>query len=353
MLENPVLDWVMDANSCFLLGAGCSAPAGKPMMDGLTAQVIAGIEEPAKSLFARLEGIHGGAPTVEDLLNQVLQLKSVMACRKGKKIDGWELANCDESIKKILSRVITAVGCQWQSSATHEDFLKRLAGHAGRKVCDIFTLNYDVLIEATLEELSYLYTDGFWGAENAYFDVNTFDQEPTKGPFFRLYKLHGSVNWSRDSEGCVRRRPGSAADNDRPQVIYPCEQKYVQSQYGVYEALLGRFRQRLRDPRPNNKLVVLGYSMRDEHIVEAILDGVRAPGSNLTVYVLVGAEPDEASQLGRFQKLVEQGMSRLNVMIGDSKFLGPALEKSDWDDIRSQNCWMFENLVGFLAGGKK
>ena len=134
-------------------------------------------------------------------------------------------------------------------------------------------------------------------------------------------------------------------------MIYPCEQKYFQSQYGAYEAMLMRFRQRLRQERANNKLVVLGYSMSDEHIVEAILDAVQARASNLTVYALLGPESTVELQIARFRKLVDSGKGRINVMIGQSEFLGPGLERADWETIRGMDFWKFENLVRLLAGG--
>ena len=352
MAENQVLDWITDANTCFLMGAGCSVTAGKPLIDDLTERIVKQLKPPATVLFKNLEGINGRPPTIEDLLNQCLQIKNLITSRKVKKDADWTLEKCVEVINSILCQIVDEVGGDWACSGIHERFLRRIASHTQRKTCDIFSLNYDVVLEATLESLRFPYTDGFSGAENAHFEASLFMGEQRRTPFFRLYKLHGSVNWFRDPDQCVRRRPYKKGEPGDRLVIYPCEQKYYQTQYGVYEVLLTRFRERLRESRPNNKLVILGCSLADEHITEAILDSLSAPGNNLTVYALVGPGNDVQAQIARFQDLVDRSDNRLNVMVGHEAFLGRALEDKEWSALKNADYWVFDNLVNALTGGK-
>lgn len=254
MTENPVLEWLTDANTCFLIGAGCSVCAGKPLIGDLSTRVVAKLTGPAATLFEKLEGAHGRNATVEDLLNQLLQIKRLLSSRKDKQDGEWNLDTCEEAIKKTLQVIVEEVGGDWHPSLTHTHFLERLVSQSSRKVCDIFSLNYDIVLEATLEALKFPYTDGFRGAENAHFDPTLYDGEPSQGLFFRLFKLHGSVNWVRDTDDTIRRRPYRKDEFGERQVIYPSEQKYYQTQYGAYEVLLTKLRGRLRDSRPNNKL---------------------------------------------------------------------------------------------------
>ena len=353
MAENPIVEWLTDANTAFLLGAGCSVCAGKPLIADLTTRVVSKLSTPATTLFDTLEGAYGRKATVEDLLNQLLQIKRLLSSRKNKRDGEWTLDITEEAIRNTLQIIVDEIGGEWTPSAYHERFLSRLATHTGRKACDIFSLNYDVVLEATLEALKLPYTEGFRGAENAHFDPNLYDVESQEAPFFRLFKLHGSVNWLRDTDDVVRRRPYRKSDPGDRQVIFPSEQKYLQTQYGVYEELLSRMRRRLREERPNNKLVVVGYSISDDHIAEAIVDAVRAPSSNLTVYALVGPETDLASQTKRFQTIVQRCDNRFNVMIGRHLFLGPGIETSDWEAIKGKDLWKFENLVDALVGGNE
>jgi len=135
-------------------------------------------------------------------------------------------------------------------------------------------------------------------------------------------------------------------------VIYPCEQKSAEAQYGVYEILLGRFRRRLRERRPNNKLIVIGYSFNDEHINVAIEDSLRAIGSTLTVYAFLGPGADTHSQADRIKRIADRCESRFNAAIGSETFVGAALTDEEWDKVKDRDLWRFENLVDLVVGGK-
>lgn len=354
MGEQTIMEWITDASTCFLLGTGCSVCAKKPLMNKLTQQVVGKLDKLSKELFEQLEGSNEREATVEDLLNQFLQMKRLLAGRKDKKYGDWDVEKVEEAILKTLKEIVKEIGYQWDFSSTHELFLQRLLQHKGRKVCDIFSLNYDVVLEATLENSCIPYIDGFRGAENAYFDFTLFDAEVTNIPLFRLYKIHGSINWVRDDKGVVRRK-SSHGDNfvNERQVIYPSEQKYFQTQYGIYEIQMKLFRKRLRDRRPNNKLVILGYSLSDDHINEAIIDAICERGNNLTVYAFVGEKKKLNEQIKRLTTLVERSYHKLNIMVGATVFLGEALESSEWESIKDENLWMFENLVKVMTKGSK
>ena len=177
---------------------------------------------------------------------------------------------------------------------------------------DIFSLNYDTILEASLDDLRVPYADGFRGANRAWFDDEIFDEKHTVA--YRLFKLHGSVNWIRGADGHIRRV--SHRTDDEPAVVYPSEQKYIQTQYGVYETLMGRCRGRLRSERMNNYLVVLGYSFNDEHINEAICDSVNVRGNNLTVVSFVGPEDNTDAQDERLRALEARCDSRFNAFVG-------------------------------------
>ncbi len=166
-----------------------------------------------------------------------------------------------------------------------------------------------------------------------------------------MFKLHGSINWIRDEDETVRRRPAVAVENRRRAVVYPAEQKYVQTQYGVYETLLSLFRDRLREGRPNNKLVVIGYSFSDEHINVAIEDSILADGSNLTVYGFVGPEESKEEQGKRLKEMAARCDDRFNVFIGQHAYISSSIEPYEWETIKELDLWKFENLVNLMVGG--
>lgn len=352
MGEQTIMEWIMDANTCFLIGTGCSVCANKPLMTKLTGQVVKNLGNLSNDLFNQLEGSNGRDVTVEDLLNQFLQMKRLLYGRKDKEYGDWDIKKVEEAIRKTLQEIVKAIGTRWDYSETHGSFLQRLLQHKGRKICDIFSLNYDVVLEATLENLCIPYIDGFRGAENAYFDYSLFDTAPSGVSLFRLYKIHGSINWFKDKKGKIRRK-SSYPDNltDERQVIYPCEQKYFLTQYGIYEVLMDLFRKRLKDGRPNNKLVIIGYSFSDNHINEAIIDAICNIGNNLTVYAFVGEEKDADGQIKRLEDIANRCSYKFNIMVGSKKFIGNALQEYEWQHVQSANLWKFENLVKLITKG--
>ncbi len=352
MPAKTVLDWIVDANTCFLIGAGCSKCAGKPLMEELTTKVKEELAD-SRALLDNLRGAYGRSATVEDLINHLLQLRKLISSQKEPTHKEWTTEKIDGEISIIQRKIIKAIGSDWNGHDVHKHFLKRLADNPSIKSCDIFCLNYDTIIEASLEDLRLPYTDGFRGAENAYFDPSLYDLVPESGPYFRVFKLHGSINWVRDADEIVRRRPAAAVEDSRRAVIYPAEQKYVQTQYGAYETLLSHFRRRLRENRPNNKLVVIGYSFSDEHINVAIEDGVRAGDSNLTVYAFVGPEEDVEKQERRFREMAARCDHRFNVFIGQHTYIGSSIEPDEWEALKKLDLWKFENLVDLMTGGNR
>ena len=79
----------------------------------------------------------------------------------------------------------------------------------------LFTTNYDLVLELSLDSLGIMYLDGFTGTikrtlqtQSYHYDLY-YPGETTEGHVSRvdrvlhLYKLHGSINWRRESKGSV------------------------------------------------------------------------------------------------------------------------------------------------------
>ncbi len=343
-----ITEWLTGSDTCFLIGAGCSACAGKPLIGKLTEQVLENAEEKLLQEFNNLRQTGDRRATVEDLINYLLRYRDVLdVLANGShpvtidEIDRW--------LTQIKQKIVSNILDDWEASPYHERFLRRLRNQ--RQSRDIFSLNYDTLLEASLDELRLPYIDGFRGTERAWFDPQTFDEKGTAA--YRIFKLHGSVNWTRDSEDHVRRGRNANRVDAEPIVVYPSERKYLQTQYGVYETLIGKFRDRLRSSDANNYLIVLGYSFNDEHINEAICDSVNAQSSNLTVVAFVGPEDDRAKQNSRLEEISNRCDSRFNAFIGSGDaghFVGYAVDEDMARAILDAEFWRFEKLVEFIAG---
>lgn len=233
MSAHSIIEWITDANTCFLIGAGCSKCAGKPLINKLTDLVRADLETEWKEVLDNLNGVNTRSATIEDLLNFLVQLRHVSVSSRTNKMHNWTPSQIDEQVKTIQKLIVKHIGTKWESSEVHKDFIRRLTSPKNAIVRDIFSLNYDTLIEASLEELQLTYIDGFRGFENAFFDSVIYDELYKNRSVFRIYKLHGSINWTRNSDGVVRRQPIRGTDFQAA-LVYPAEQKYVQTQYGIY-----------------------------------------------------------------------------------------------------------------------
>ncbi len=341
-----VTEWLTGADTCFLLGAGCSRCVGKPLIAELTEKVMETADEKLTDQFNNLKPKSHRSATVEDLITNLMQHRDIFNTESENADQPFTVEDIDRWLKLIRESIVESVSDDWETSDHHKRFLKRLYNNR-RGPRDIFSLNYDTILESSLDDLQLHYTDGFRGTNRAWFDVKAFDEEKTAA--YRIFKLHGSINWVRDTNGDVRRVPEI---KDEPVVVYPSEQKYIQTQYGIYETLIGCFRNRLRSPKKNNYLVVLGYSFNDEHINEAICDSVNADRNNLTIISFIGPEDERDAQCRRICNLESRCDSRFNAFIGDSKtgcFIGNAVESPVKDAILEAEMWRFENLVNLIA----
>jgi len=350
-LREQITQWLTDGDTFFLLGAGCSVCAGKPMIGELTKNVLKDGDPSLCDQFKNLKETGNRPATVEDLINHLVRYRGILNTIKNAGDHDISIEEIDKWLVDIKKKIVSEVADDWMPSDYHKRFLLRVVGQSQRSPRDLFCLNYDTILEASLDELRIPYADGFRGTIRAWFDPDTFDDVGARVSY-RLFKLHGSINWTRDRDEYVRRGHYANETTDEPIVVYPSEQKYLETRYGVYETLLGRFRTRLRASRVNNCLIVLGYSFNDEHINEAICDAVTARGSNLTVVAFIGPEESLKYQKERLDSISKRCDSRFNGFIGSGSaghFVGQLLDPDAARVVLESELWRFENLVNFIA----
>jgi SIR2-like domain len=151
---------------------------------------------------------------------------------------------------------------------------------------ELFSVNYDLLLETALEALGVPYFDGFSGALRARFRTEIVEAEanaPGSLPAFivRLWKLHGSVHWAWEETEVVRL--GTPVANEHPAAIYPSDTKYDESRRVPFVVLQDRFRRAMQ--HPETLMIISGYSFGDQHLNEMIFDAAqRRPRSEFTVF---------------------------------------------------------------------
>ena len=128
-------------------------------------------------------------------------------------------------------------------------------------------------MEQAFEDSRVPYFDGFAGVRKPFFDLRAMEEDVLPARWARLWKLHGSINWYEvPLKGVFR---GTTTENGRPKrVIHPSHLKYQESRRLPYLAMIDRLRAFLR--RPTATLVLCGYSFRDDHINEVIVQGLQS-----------------------------------------------------------------------------
>jgi hypothetical protein len=180
----------------------------------------------------------------------------------------------------------------------HRSFVKRLADRTELSV-PIFCLNYDGLIELSADEEHVRLVDGFLGVEKPYFQPQSFNeswgikhrarrgmQVDWRQGILHLYKLHGSLGWFQFNGAEVKRLGfGAQTPSDGKRLMVPPQhRKATDTTAPPYSALWSDFRGILcQGPNMLNRLVTIGYGLRDEHL-NAVIDNAIAR-TNFTLLV--------------------------------------------------------------------
>jgi hypothetical protein len=189
----------------------------------------------------------------------------------------------------------------------HKQFVQRLAKRADPYV-EVFSLNYDPLMERAAEEAKVRLSDGFLGTEHAYFEPAVFEERigrirgTHKGRQFdetvkpiHLFKLHGSLGWYECRDLSVRRCAfGSKLPSETKRLMVPPQRrKAVETMLPPYSALWSAFRGCLgHNANPINRLACFGYGFADEH-VNAVIEGALAR-TDFTLLIFTKALSDTA-----------------------------------------------------------
>ena len=283
----------------YFLGAGC--PLGIfdekgdkslrhiPDVAGLTSKVREGLvasdrgkgpDELATPLWDKLvDACKAGAISIPNVEHILSELRTLCARRGTTEVDGMAKSRLIELDAAICDLIASEVGralpshrCAYHRFASWVGGLQRIAP------VELFTPNYDLLLEEAFEQQRIPHFDGFVGAREPFFDLASIEQDAIPGRWTRLWKLHGSINWQKRDDGGVFRVAGKAAAGKA--MIYPSHLKYDQSRLMPYLAMLDRLKAFFRAGGHAQGfgppvLVVCGYSFCDDHLNEVLLDGLR------------------------------------------------------------------------------
>jgi len=188
----------------------------------------------------------------------------------------------------------------------------------------VFTTNYDLCLEFAAKGKRMPILDGFDLITPRTFDGRWFDYDFVRRSMregspdflesvFHLYKLHGSVDWHRSTDGIVR-----DPDTKTPYLIYPRNEKFALSFEQPFLEMMSRFQMALREK--DTALLLIGFGFNDHHLNQPIYHAL-ATNPNFKLLVVDHA-PVEKLAIGRsWEKLylLQQSGAPIDVIQMDFK----------------------------------
>ena len=319
----------------FLLAAGCPLSvriAGSPLlpdMAGLTkiindAHATDAVTTPYKRLLEELSKAGKDSSNLEDVLTYIRSMKEVST--GGGTVRGFtegDLNNLEAEICNIIANAVTMDLPDGDNSYRR---LARWVSSIDRAVpVEIFTTNYDLLIEQALEEQGVPFFDGFSGSRYPFFDIHSVEENELPSYWTRLWKLHGSVNWKTTSGGVCRVSKGLPGS---PELIYPSKLKYDQSRKMPFLAMSDRLTGFLL--KPHAVLFVCGYSFGDEHINDTIINALKVNQSANVVALMYGKMKKDAAGTLAAPEAVKRALERPNLSIWYDEEAVIGAQRREW-----------------------
>jgi hypothetical protein len=240
---------------------------------------------------------------VEDMLSHIRALRAVAGKDKVRDLCGADLDKLDD---KICSLIHELADKALPNVETPYHYIASWVDAVGRDMpVEIFTTNYDLLMEQALEDCRVPYFDGFAGGRRPFFDLRAMEEDMLPPRWARLWKLHGSINWYQvPAKGVFR--GATTGEPTTKRVIHPSHLKYEESRRMPYLAMIDRLRAYLKQATAT--LVLCGYSFRDEHINEVIIQGLQCTPTAISFALLYGG-------IGQYPQAVKLARERSNLTL--------------------------------------
>lgn len=274
----------------FFISAGCPLSIEMPVdewplipdVKGLTIFIHNQLKEyeKFKVLIAELEKAEIDTKNIERILSF---LRTLLVVSKGSNVRGLSEKDLSDLEQYICTAIVKKLNVNLPNQETPYHRLCNWIGSIDRKIAiELFTTNYDLLMEEALEDLKVPYFDGFVGSRKSFFDLQALEENLIPTHWSRLWKIHGSINWYQEiieKEKKVHR--SSEIMKDASHLIYPSHLKYEESRKMPYLALMDQLSRFIR--KKSSFLILSGYSFGDGHINDTIVNALKA---NPTAMVL-------------------------------------------------------------------
>jgi hypothetical protein len=261
-----------------------------PNIQGLTDSIGKNIEENAGKtkedydcIIKLIKENGNPSPNIEDLLSYVRTLREVIGIQS---IGGLDSDSLQRVETIMCNNIVDIVKQDLPKNTSYHQLASWISSISREAPIEIFTTNYDLLVEQALESINLPYFDGFVGSYTPFFDNNSVENDELPPNWARLWKIHGSINWYTDKQYRVYRLNGNTNEKDFCRIIHPSHLKYEESRKMPYLSFFDRLKKFIRSP--HSILIICGYSFNDEHINEAISNSLRYNPTSTVIALVYG-----------------------------------------------------------------
>jgi len=325
---------------CVFLGAGASRACGLPDIAALEKQVLAGLDGDQRDAFAT----QMTQRSLEQALSRLRRIAALLDADAAETVDGFTARDATALDHEVCRLIVAALDLGIADVAPMLKFAAWSARADYHLPVELFTINYDLLVETALETLGVPYFDGFVGALRARFRTELVEAKASDTddwlPSFlvRLWKLHGSVHWSWDNDHRTEVvRLGGPVPDGQPAAIYPSDAKYDESRRVPFVVLQDRLRRALN--HPETLMLISGYSFGDDHLNEMLFDAARRRPRSELIAFCYDSIPDSLAE----RALVTPNLQALSP---SEAILGGV--RADWkapDDAPPPDLWAGDRFV--------
>ncbi len=261
------------------------------------------------------------------------------------------LKNFANNLLAAESNIINSDGSQIAAKYLIDFLISFSSRPATKERLNIFTTNYDRIIEYAAELAGIRLIDRFVGNVNPIFRASRVMVDMHYNPpgirgeprylegVVQYCKLHGSIDWSM-TENVIRRfalpygvkSVESFVHEAQSMMIYPNSSKDRETAEYPYVELFRDFATHLC--QPNSTILIYGYSFGDEHINRVLIDMLTIPST----HIVIVSFDDPGNRIHKFYHETKRP-SQISLLIGSNfanlgnltdKYLSkPAIDKAE------------------------
>jgi len=286
------IGFLFGAGTSFATKPGASLKSRVPAIKEMTQKIIDKIkleedkdnnkifEEPINTVISDIEE-NDIEPNIEEILTNITQKEKFLGRAKldGLDKDGWKDLRVfiENEIKSMVS--VHKDKDEFIKNLIHCDFTHWIKNINRKFPIEIFTTNYDYLLELGFEYNDLPYYDGFIGSYKPFFYQLSVEDLKFLPEVTKLWKLHGSLGLDKENNRIIRRLP-----DDSTIMIYPSIFKYDNSKKQPYTSFFDRLGNFIK--QDDSILFICGYSFGDDHINDIIINSLeKNPSSHVVTFI--------------------------------------------------------------------